>query len=139
MITFTVPGVPVGKGRPKFARRGNFVTTYTPERTASYENLVKFYAALAMKNGKPLYNGPLSVLFDVRVPIPASWSKKNKAAALNQDLRPTTKPDADNIAKLLCDAMNGVVYTDDKLIVELMVRKWYSETPCVEITIEDFW
>lgn len=137
MISFIVPGAPVGKGRPRFAKRGNFVSTYTPEKTASYENLVKLYAGQAMAGIKTLYNGPLVVLFDVCVPVPASWSKKNKAAALNQDLRPTTKPDADNIAKLLCDAMNGVVYTDDKLIVELMVRKWYSETPCVEVTVKE--
>lgn len=39
-MNFVVPGEPVGKGRPKFARRGNFVTAYTPEKTASYENLV---------------------------------------------------------------------------------------------------
>ena len=47
-VTFTVPGTPVGKGRPKFARRGNFTVAYTPEKTASYENLVKIAAGQAM-------------------------------------------------------------------------------------------
>ena len=135
MISFTIPGAPVGKGRPRFARRGNFVTTYTPERTASYENLVKFHAAMAMKNGKPLLKGALSVLFSIHAPIPASWSKKQKEAALKQELRPTTKPDLDNCAKLLADAMNGIVYDDDKQIVDMLVRKQYSDTPRVEIKV----
>ena len=47
-VCFTVPGAPVPKGRPKFARRGKFVTTYTPAATASYENLVKVTAQQAM-------------------------------------------------------------------------------------------
>jgi Holliday junction resolvase RusA-like endonuclease len=47
-ISFTIPGEPVAKGRAKFARRGNFVTTYTPDKTARYENLVKLAAQQAM-------------------------------------------------------------------------------------------
>ena len=59
-ITFTVPGNPVGKGRAKAARRGKFITMYTPEKTASYESLVAFAGNVAM-SGSELITGPVSV------------------------------------------------------------------------------
>jgi Holliday junction resolvase RusA-like endonuclease len=126
-IYFTVPGTPVGKGRPKFARRGNFVTAYTPEKTASYENLVKMYAAEAMK-GTELITGPVEVRMFLFVTPPASWSNKKRINALNGGIFPTSKPDIDNTCKILADSCNEIVWRDDKQIVDLSVRKRYSET-----------
>ena len=40
-IKFTIPGPPQGKGRPRFSRRGKFVTTFTPDKTVLYENLIR--------------------------------------------------------------------------------------------------
>ena len=40
MLTYSVEGNPIGKGRPKFARRGNFVSTYTPTKTRDYETVI---------------------------------------------------------------------------------------------------
>lgn len=127
VIAFTVPGTPVGKGRPKFARRGNFVTAYTPEKTASYENLVKMAAHTAM-NGRKQAAVALRCTIGVEVIPPASWSQKKRMAAICGDLRPTTKPDLDNVAKAILDAMNGIVFEDDKQVVELVVTKRYAET-----------
>ena len=81
-VAFTVPGEPVAKGRAKFARRGNFVTTYTPEKTARYENLVKLAAEAAMaEHHLTLLEGPVELrVFAVRS-IPASWSAKKRLAA----------------------------------------------------------
>lgn len=135
MITFTVPGVPVPKGRPRFAKRGNFVTTYTPEKTASYENLVKVLAMQEMRGAKPI-EGAVSVVIDISICPPASWSKKKQAQALNDLIRPTGKPDLDNVAKGILDAMNGVVYLDDKQVFELTARKYYCETACAMVRVE---
>jgi Holliday junction resolvase RusA-like endonuclease len=126
MISFSVPGTPVGKGRPKFARRGNFVTTYTPEKTASYENLVKLHAGSAMKAQQPISFAVCCVI-NIEVIPPSSWSNKKRMAALCGDTRPTSKPDLDNVAKGIFDAMNGIVWLDDKQVVEMVVRKRYSE------------
>lgn len=126
-ISFTVPGTPVGKGRPKFARRGNFVTAYTPEKTASYENLVKIYAAEAMQ-GRELLTGPVEVRMFLFVTPPASWSGKKRINALNGGIFPTSKPDIDNTVKGLADACNEIVWKDDKQIVDLTVCKRYAET-----------
>jgi len=125
-IAFVVPGTPVGKGRPRFAKRGNFVSTYTPEKTASYENLVKVLAQEAMQ-GRALMDGPVSMGLVIEVTPPESWSQKKKRAALAGEIRPTSKPDIDNVLKGICDAMNEIVFKDDKQICEVSINKRYAE------------
>lgn len=134
-ITFVIPGAAIGKGRPKFARRGNFVHTYTPEKTASYENLVKLVASEAMNARHPLKTA-LQATIDVRVTPPAGWSQKKRLSAVLGEIRPTTKPDADNIAKCILDACNGIAFEDDKQVCELVVKKRYAEVPGVTVTLE---
>ena len=125
MIAFVVPGAPVGKGRPKFARRGAFVTTYTPEKTANYETLVKIIAGKAM-NGRPLIDGAVSVSLAIYVTPPASWSQKKQRAALSGEIYPTSKPDVDNVVKGIFDACNDVVWRDDKQVVDVAISKRYA-------------
>ena len=125
VIAFVVPGTPIGKGRPRFARRGAFVTTYTPEKTASYENLVKIKAHEAMR-GRTIIEGAVSVGIMLQITPPASWSMKKQAAALRGEVYPTTKPDMDNVIKGLFDACNEIVWRDDKQVVRLTVTKIYS-------------
>lgn len=52
-------------------------------------------------------------------------------------IRPTKKPDADNIAKVVLDALNNICYKDDTQVVELIVNKYYSLEPRVEVIIKD--
>ena len=125
-IAFVIPGVPVGKGRPKFARRGNFVTTYTPEKTASYENLVKVKAEEAMK-GRPAIDGAVAVTIWLWVTPPASWSQKKQREALDGRIFPTSKPDIDNVLKGIMDACNEIVFKDDKQAVDVRVVKRYGQ------------
>lgn len=134
-IDFLVPGQPVGKGRPRFAKRGNFVQAYTPEKTANYENLVKVCAQMAMK-GRALLDGPLTAAIIMEFQIPASWSKKRRQDAIEARVMPTCKPDADNGAKAILDSLNGIVYRDDSQVCVLLVKKRYSETPCATVRIE---
>lgn len=135
-ITFTIPGQPVAKGRPKFARRGNFVTTYTPEKTQNYENLVKMAAAQAMA-GRPPSAAPLEVEVCLWMQIPASWSNKKRAAAVIGQVRPTKKPDADNCLKGLKDGCNGIVWRDDAQVVSIILQKKYSETPMASVIVRE--
>ncbi len=51
-------------------------------------------------------------------------------------IRPTKKPDCDNLAKVICDALNGIAYYDDSQIVEITISKYYSGTPEVRVAIE---
>lgn len=135
MITFNIPGSPVGKGRPRFARRGAFVQAYTPGKTVGYENLVKLYANEAM-GGKPLLEGPVMVDMAIFCEPPASWSKKRRLAALAELLFPQVKPDLDNCLKLVLDALNGIVYTDDRQVCDAVIRKRYAEKPRVVVSVK---
>jgi Holliday junction resolvase RusA-like endonuclease len=133
-VSFVIPGMPVGKGRPKFARRGNFVSTYTPEKTASYENLVKVKAEEAMQ-GCSLFDGAVSVEIWLFVTPPASWSQKKQRAALDGGIFPTSKPDVDNVIKGIFDAMNEIVWKDDKQACDLRVVKRYSHLACANVFV----
>lgn len=124
-VAFVIPGTPVGKGRPKFARRGKFVTTYTPEKTASYENLIRVKAEQAME-GRPLFDGPVEVSIRLIVTPPASWSQKKQREALEGQIRPTSKPDIDNVLKGIMDACNEIVFKDDKQAVAVSINKQYG-------------
>ena len=135
-MIFEIAGEPMGKQRPKFARVGNFTRTYTPKETVNYENWVK----LCYKNfgGEHFGSVPLKVQITAKFPIPKSFSKKKHEQAVDGELRPTIKPDCDNIAKIICDALNGIAYDDDKQIIELVVIKNYAEKPSVVVRIEKF-
>lgn len=136
-VAFVIPGAPVGKGRPKFARRGNFVTAYTPEKTASYENLVKMAASQAMA-GRDMITGAVCVGIHLFVTPPASWSQKKQREAISgAGLYPTSKPDVDNVIKGIFDAMNEIVWKDDKQVVDVVVSKRYCTTAraCVEVIV----
>lgn len=134
-VVFAIPGQPVAKGRPKFARQGSFVRTYTPEKTATYENLVKLFATQAM-SGRPPIEGPVELWLDINLQIPASWSKKRQRDAAAGLVAATKKPDADNVLKAVKDGMNGIVWLDDAQAVEYRISKRYSTSPCVQVSVE---
>jgi len=133
-VTFKVDGAPVPKGRPKFARRGNFVSTYTPKTTLQYEDLIADGAKRAMGASEPLETA-LEVFFYFSIPVPKSYSKKRTDACLNGLERPMKK-DLDNLIKSVADGMNKIVYKDDAQIVALHATKVYGD-PYVEVLIRE--
>ncbi len=133
MIEIRIDGQPVGKGRPRFSRVSG--TVYTPEKTARYEERLA-WAAQSVMAGRPLLTGTLMVDIHAYLEIPKSMIKKHRVEALAGNSRPGKKPDADNIAKML-DALNRVVWIDDSQIVDLTVRKFYSDRPRLEITVQE--
>ncbi len=136
-VKFTVLGEPRGKGRPRFARQGNFVRTYTPEATASYENLIATEYRRQCHDAFFPKGTPVDVRIMAYYGIPASDSKKKRAEKLSHRARPTKKVDVDNLVKCYMDAANGVIFQDDVQVVDLQVRKFYSERPRVVVTIQD--
>ena len=136
MISVTVPGEPTGKARPRVVRAKNGrVMSYTPDKTSSYEALVRA-CYLAAGGTRFEDNVSIRVTITAYFGIPKSASKKRTAAMLNGELAPTKKPDADNIAKIICDALNGIAYRDDSQVTELLVTKAYSNQPGVVLQIE---
>lgn len=130
-IVVTLPGIPQGKGRPRFSRKTGHA--YTPGKTRSYESLLQGAAIKAMRDRAPL-DGPLFVKVEAYFPVPASWSKKKRAAALLGVTRPTGRPDADNLLKVL-DSFNAVVWRDDAQVVEGVICKHYSDRPQLVVRV----
>jgi Holliday junction resolvase RusA-like endonuclease len=130
VIVLIVPGEPCGKGRPRFTRKG---FAYTPTKTRNYEATVKAIFAQTYPNFVPL-DGALKVTVFAYMGIPASVSVKKRDAMLAQEIWPTKRPDIDNIFKII-DALNGIAFRDDSLIVSAVIRKAYSERPRLEIFI----
>lgn len=141
-VSFHVPGAVVGKGRARIGKVGAHARMFTPEKTVNYESFVAFNAQVAMQQcadgdlkKRDLFDGPLQANLLIGVQIPASFSKKKRAQALAGEIYPTTKPDIDNCIKSVFDAMNGVVYADDKQIVTTVCKKRYREAPGLWVTV----
>ncbi len=131
MIRFTVPGIPVAKGRPRFSMKDGFPRTYTPANTLSYEAHVKVEGIAA--NCKPI-DRPLKAIIEAWFPFPKS---KDALKKIESNLgQCTKKPDVDNLAKAILDALNGVAYADDSQVYSLTVTKGYDKEPCVDVTLE---
>jgi len=126
-LIFEIRGEPRPKGRPQFARRGKFVTSYTPAATRDAEADVRSQIIAQLKPGFVPLQGALNISAVFRRLKPKSASKKVKY--------PTTRPDLDNYMKLLLDAMNQVVFVDDGQIVVLLVSKVFDETPGITVTV----
>lgn len=130
MITFTIPGQPQGKARARTTKFGS----YTPEKTVLYENLIKINYQQVTET---YFEGPLRIAINAYYEPPKSISKKQRAAMLEGTIKPTKKPDIDNIAKVVLDALNGIAYKDDTQVIELTVNKNYGGIGKVEVTIEE--
>lgn len=133
-VLIVIEGDPTAKGRPKFARRGSFVTTYTPEKTREYENRVSIEARLSMGDRLPM-TGPVGIHLQLFMQVPASYSKAKRVACLSGQMVPTKKPDWENVAKSVCDAFNGIVWNDDSQVVDATVTKRFAESACVVATV----
>ncbi|WP_304427615.1 RusA family crossover junction endodeoxyribonuclease [Dubosiella newyorkensis] len=134
MIRFEIPGEPGAKGRPWFSTFGGHPTAYTDKKTRLYEMLVRDAYMTTIGNPDPL-KGELRVEINAHFGVPKSTSKRKRELMLAGKIRPTKKPDTDNIAKIVLDSLNGIAFEDDKQVVHLIVTKQYAEKPHVEVSI----
>lgn len=131
--SFTVPGDPMGKQRPKFARRGKFTTTYTPAKTRQYEEKVKI--EYNKVNRGVFFEGPLQVDIHGVFRIPKSVSKKKAEEMIGKPH--DKKPDSDNLGKIILDPLNQLAFKDDGQVSKLYVDKVYGKEPRVEVNIRE--
>lgn len=133
-LTFTIPESPYGKGRGRGSRGHS--RPYTPAKTVSYEKRVKSACQEAMRRqGVPPFLGTVRMDITARL-IPAKGtSKKKLALMMTGEIRPTRKPDADNIAKAVCDAINKVAFKDDSMVADLFVQRFYDTHEGVDVAI----
>lgn len=128
---FVIPGEPQGKARPRFTKKGS---AYTPKKTRDYEALVRA-CYLKEHHGKPQLQGAITASICAYMPIPKNASKKRREDMLNWRIKPTVKPDLDNIVKAVFDSLNGVAYKDDSSVTNIISCKVYSDDPRVEAWI----
>lgn len=135
IVKFTVPGAPVGKARPRVYKTATGKTrAVTPKKTVNYETLVKWaYTSTVDKK----LEGALQVEIVGYFQIPKSTSKKKREEMLLGKIMHTKKIDADNLAKAILDALNGIAYHDDSAVCDLRVLKYYSDEPRVEVMIKE--
>lgn len=145
-VELVIKGEPMGKQRPYATTKNGYTRTFTPEKTLNYEALIRHeyqnkYNEMVFKQGEQLHAHIVAYF-----PIPKSqyaYHKKTNTTDLTKTgmdmkcgkVRPTKKPDCDNIAKICLDSLNGIAYPDDSQLVNLLVVKFYSEEPRVIITI----
>lgn len=140
-VAFELTGKPGHKARHRsrivFPKIGKaFVHTYPDPDTEAYEKVLAQAAALFMR-GRPPTANPVALLVHSFRPIPVSWSKRDQEAALAGAIRPTSKPDWDNHAKVT-DALNGIVWHDDSQVVDGRSIKIYSDIPALRIEVREF-
>lgn len=80
-------------------------------------------------------NAPCAVFVDMAYEVPKSYTKRQKAKCYSQQQQPG-KPDADNVAKAILDAMNGIVYDDDRRVISLhLLKRYAAENEEVGVTV----
>jgi len=129
MINLIIQGEPVSKARPRVCKWG----TFTPVKTVNYETLIKELFIISKQES--MGDKTLEALIRCYFKIPKSATKGKLLAMQHNVIRPTKRPDTDNLAKICLDALNGLAYKDDSQIVTLTVKKYYSDNPRVEISI----
>jgi len=128
MITITVPGDPVPKGRPRVTTLGGFARTYTPKKTRDYEDRIRAAGKDAV-GGDALWPTKRPIILDIyaHFEVPRTWPNwKIEGAAVDGWIYHTTRPDIDNVVKAVMDGLNGVLWDDDAQVMSVTARKSFG-------------
>jgi len=109
---------PRGGGKP-------FATKFTPKKTRNFQAYVQYLANEARKS-RGRFEGPVALAVFVEIEPPKSWSVLKVSKALNGEVLPTGRPDADNVLKSCLDACNKILFRDDSFVVDTSARKRYG-------------
>ncbi|MBQ8809485.1 MAG: RusA family crossover junction endodeoxyribonuclease [Bacteroidales bacterium] len=138
MLRFIIPGEPHGQSRPRFTQVNGHVHTYDAEESRNYKAYVKMIAQTeAKEQGWKIADNDEGIGVNVYayMGIPQSKGRKFRTGVHKGIVRPTKKPDVDNIFKAVTDALNGLLFKDDKQIIHARVEKWYDDEPRVEVEV----
>ncbi|WP_411842132.1 RusA family crossover junction endodeoxyribonuclease [Salinicoccus sp. HZC-1] len=139
MIEFKVEGKAVPQPRPRVYQTASGKSKAVNSRqSVTYKRLVKLAAKNYMnRNRLSIAECPISVYLTFVYTPPKSYTKKKLKAIQDGILMYQKKPDLDNLAKGVLDALNNTVYKDDSQIVELNVKKQYGDKDEVLIQIKE--
>lgn len=135
MISFEVPGEPVAQPRVKAVHRGGYTRVYTPATAKPYKDAVRIVAMGHWRN--PPAAGPVLIKIAFRFSRSKAMTWKRRPMDRYPHIK---KPDLDNLAKAVLDALNGLVFLDDSQVVALHLEKECiagDEEPHTWIAIEE--
>ena len=134
-VAFVIPYEPMGKERPRAYSCHGHTQVYTPYKTREYEEMIRTIYSLQV--GHKRFPDDAEILLEVIAcfSVPKNTSKTKRELMLNGGILPRKKPDYDNIAKIITDALNGIAYKDDSQIVWADIRKKYAKNPRVYVTM----
>lgn len=130
-LAMVIKGTPIAKARPRFTRTGH---VYTPDSTKQAEQAIAI-AWIATANHRAPHAGSVQLRLQFVFTAPASWPKWRRERAAEGRIPHTTKPDLDNLTKLVKDALNGRAWIDDSQVVNTHARKDYGPEPLTRMWI----
>jgi len=133
MIDMFLEVTPTAKARPRLGKGG---AVYTPEKTKMAERELRILLICELNRSKQkITDKPVCVKLRFNYIFPRKLSAHDRLLADLDMLYKVTRPDIDNLAKLVCDAMNGLIYYDDNQIVKLVAEKVYSQREGIELKV----
>jgi Holliday junction resolvase RusA-like endonuclease len=128
MLDIFLEITPTAKERPRLGKHGN---VYTPPKTKSAEEEISYLLKVALlRTGNKITNKPVFVKLIFQYPYPRGKTQKDK-------LYKTTRPDLDNLIKLVMDSMNELIFYDDNQVVRLESEKIYSDKQGIDIKVRE--
>lgn len=153
VIKFTVPGEPFGKLNMRPTMINGHASSYSPNKNNQYmDRIIQILNQNLVLTDDYIFpkGKPVSVMIIAYFKIPDGEYKYYKREQVSKytptgqlmlegKIRPTKKPDADNISKVICDGIShqGRIWYDDTQVVMELIMKYYDSTPRVEVTIEE--
>ena len=134
LLSFTINATPEPQLRPRVATVGGHPHVYDPKSTRDFKRIVTKLASSAMGKTEPI-SGPIRVALTFYRPVQQSLSKSEFDKRAVGDELPVVKPDLSNYLKSVEDALNGVVWEDDRLITTEVIKKRYSTVPRIALKI----
>jgi len=133
MLDIFLEIAPTPKGRPRLGKGGN---TYTPSKTKMAEREIRILLSAEVGRSKiQITEKPVYVKLVFHYPFPRKMSSRDKLLADLGMFYKATRPDLDNLEKLVLDSMNGLIFYDDNQVVKLASEKIYSAREGVELKV----
>lgn len=120
MYLFEIHQKPIAQKQTRLGKRGCFNPSHADQEMLRWQ--IKPHAP------KVPLEGAIYLEMTFYMPIPKG-SKIQMRMMANGTVLPIKRPDIDNLAYLLTNAMKGIMYEDDSQIVDLVLRKRYGEDP----------
>ena len=134
-----VTGEVKGLARPRATTFRGHARMYDPSQNVNEKGRIQVHFLETVKklgialpivcDGKGFF-----VRIDAYFKVPKSFSKKKRMAALDGEILPTKKPDADNVCKLVLDSISGYL-GDDAMVTRVIVEKHYGDVEGIDLLV----